>query len=85
MAEEYLHSPVLTGYDDNGRDVRVEAGKPVSELKGFKKEQLDELRAAGVIRSDKYEDVADNGTVPAAATLEEREEGADGPRSVSTR
>ena len=82
---EYLHAPVLTGYDDSGRNVEVPAGKTAADLKGFDKEQLDSLRAAGVLRSDKYEEVGPNDTVPAAATLQEREEGTDEPRSVSSR
>ncbi len=86
MAEtEYLHSPVLTGYDDSGRNVEVPAGSTAADLKGFDKKQLDDLRAAGVLRTEKYEPVGDNGAVPQAATLEEREDGADGPRSQSMR
>ena len=85
MAEEYLHSPVLIGYDESGRDVRVEAGSSAGDLKGFKKEQLDDLRAAGVLRSEKYEHAGDNSLVPAAATLEERENGVDEPRATASR
>jgi hypothetical protein len=85
MAEEYLHTPVLIGFDDNQQAITVEAGKTASDLKGFNKKQLDDLRAAGVLRAEKYEEVGPNDTVPQAATLEEREEGADGPRSTSVR
>jgi hypothetical protein len=84
---EYLHSRVLVKNDPDagGRPVYVEAGSPASDLKGFTKEQLQELRDAGVLSSDKYEEVGPNDTVPAAATLEEREGGTDEPRSVSMR
>ena len=83
MAEEYLHSPVLTGYDTKtGRPVMVPAGSKVSELKGLSDEDLQQLRDGGTIRAEKYEPTVDNSTVPAAATVEEIENGADGPRAT---
>lgn len=76
MAEEHLHSDVITGYDlETGRPVVVKAGSSASDLKGLSKEDLQQLRDVGALRTDKYEPVADNSSVGAAATLEEREEG----------
>ena len=94
MAEEtkssggYLHTKVMVGRDAEqaGRPVFVEAGEPASALsKHLTKEQVQELRDAGVVRDEKYEEVGPNDTVPQAASLNERENGTDEPRSVSMR